>query len=761
MKKLFLLPIAVVLAFAVSCEKPMSEADRNAQVEREVQQRLAAERQAAEEERLAQQAADLQAREQALADSEAAGSRSTATSAATPRATQRATTSSASSSRSGNGRSPRSYDTFYRKLEPHGAWRETADYGYVWQPRQAQQSRNWRPYTEGRWAYTDAGWTWISDEPFGWATYHYGRWTRLRGVGWVWVPGEEWAPAWVSWRTSDQHVGWAPLPPEARFERRTGIKRWADSYYDIDVDEYVFIPNEEIGSRNISRAVVPVERNVTIVNQTTNVTNITYSNTTVINEGPDYEQLRGRSREPLRRMRIERQYDIEEEQSPRPSITGEVIAMMTPLFTARAVQRPQTVGAPIQQAAVERGPTLSGANQAEVERARAKMRAEATPPPDAPPKRFEKPVVAEGTPEPASTAAAVSASATPAPTATPVATATHSPQATTPTPTAAATASPSPMPTSSPRSTPVATPTATPTPTPAVKETPTPKPILKETPTPTATSTPVATVTATPTPRATATPIPSATPTPTPTATPTPAAAVVTSPAPTAPTVRGTPLPSPTASPDTDKEAEGGEDPPSVKDPPTANTALTGQDARQQRGTDRAEQLRKRDEARNERIRKMAEAVSPAPSAAPPLATPPAAFTPRPGLSSRAAAPTPASAVTPEDVLDPPREATPFPKKPLPAATPPVATATATVAPLMTPPRPLVTPSPADAAAEPTPVTRKTTSRASDVDSDATPTPSPSPTPNAPKKPKGGAEPSEDTDVPESPEATPEGASEP
>ena len=123
------------------------------------------------------------------------------------RSTRRAAASADSSS-------PRSYDTFYRKLEPYGGWRETTDYGYVWQPEQAQRSRDWRPYTDGRWAYTDAGWTWVSDEPFGWATYHYGRWTRLRGVGWVWVPGDEWAPAWVSWRKSDRHLGWAPLPPE-------------------------------------------------------------------------------------------------------------------------------------------------------------------------------------------------------------------------------------------------------------------------------------------------------------------------------------------------------------------------------------------------------------------------------------------------------------------------------------------------------------------------------------------------------------------
>src|SRR5207245_161040 len=80
--------------------------------------------------------------------------------------------------------------------------------GDVWQPGQAQ-SRTWRPYTDGHWVYTDVGWTWVSEEPFGWATYHYGRWTRLRNIGWVWVPGDEWAPAWVSWRKSSDYVGWA------------------------------------------------------------------------------------------------------------------------------------------------------------------------------------------------------------------------------------------------------------------------------------------------------------------------------------------------------------------------------------------------------------------------------------------------------------------------------------------------------------------------------------------------------------------------
>ena len=102
----------------------------------------------------------------------------------------------------------------------------------------------------------------------------------------MWVPGDEWAPAWVSWRTSKDYVGWAPLPPEARFDRRSGIHNWADSYYDIGPDQYSFVSNDEFGSDNVRRSVVPAERNMTIVIETTNVTNITFANTFIVNEGP-------------------------------------------------------------------------------------------------------------------------------------------------------------------------------------------------------------------------------------------------------------------------------------------------------------------------------------------------------------------------------------------------------------------------------------------------------------------------------------------
>ncbi|MDB5615497.1 MAG: hypothetical protein JWQ22_3150, partial [Devosia sp.] len=102
---------------------------------------------------------------------------------------------------------------FFDQLEPHGVWVKHAKYRYVFCPTGVDAS--WRPYTQGRWLYLEGrGWYFASDEPFAWATYHYGRWFADRSLGWCWVPGTKWAPAWVSWRQSDNVVGWAPLPPE-------------------------------------------------------------------------------------------------------------------------------------------------------------------------------------------------------------------------------------------------------------------------------------------------------------------------------------------------------------------------------------------------------------------------------------------------------------------------------------------------------------------------------------------------------------------
>jgi hypothetical protein len=385
MKKFFALSAVIAAIALFSCQKQQTEAERNAEVERQVQERLAAEHQAEQQQQLQQRQADLDVREKALAEKENR-------TVATPARRERPESEPVTRQRAVSGARPTSgYSTFYTKLEPHGAWLETSDYGYVWQPREAESSRSWRPYTNGRWVYTDAGWTWISQEPFGWATYHYGRWTRLRGIGWVWVPGNQWAPAWVSWRKSNDYVGWAPLPPEARFDQRTGIHNWSDNYYDIGPDQYCFVPTREFGAQRIESTIVPPERNVTIVNQTTNVTNITYNNTTVVNEGPNYDEIRTQSREPMQRLHLERNVSVDVNvEAPRPLVQGETVIVAAPVISApQANERPRTVRQNVTRVTVDLGWAAIGDHEA-AKKTRDKMKLEAAPPSNAPSKKFVK-----------------------------------------------------------------------------------------------------------------------------------------------------------------------------------------------------------------------------------------------------------------------------------------------------------------------------------------------------------------------------------
>lgn len=102
-------------------------------------------------------------------------------------------------------------EVFESGLADHGEWVTSARHGRVWRPLRVAAS--WQPYLYGEWVWTGGGWFWLTDEPWGWATYHYGRWAYDAELGWIWVPGFVWAPAWVAWRVCDGFVGWAPLYP--------------------------------------------------------------------------------------------------------------------------------------------------------------------------------------------------------------------------------------------------------------------------------------------------------------------------------------------------------------------------------------------------------------------------------------------------------------------------------------------------------------------------------------------------------------------
>ena len=134
--------------------------------------------------------------------------------------------------------------------------------------------------------WTDSGWYWVSDEPWAWATYHYGRWDYDSYYGWVWVPDTEWGPSWVEWREGDEYVGWAPLPPGARYG--------PDGYvfareHPIHDNFFVFVQIGHFAEPCHRRTVIV--NNTTIINKTVNITKITRVNNVVINNGPRVENI--------------------------------------------------------------------------------------------------------------------------------------------------------------------------------------------------------------------------------------------------------------------------------------------------------------------------------------------------------------------------------------------------------------------------------------------------------------------------------------
>jgi hypothetical protein len=184
---------------------------------------------------------------------------------------------------------------FHDRLAVHGDWIHLEPHGWVWTPR--HMAHGWRPYTVGHWAYTDCDWTWVSDEPWGWATYHYGRWAFDPSYGWVWVPDPVWGPAWVAWRSGGGFVGWAPLPP--------GIDvSIGDVDISLDPFAFAFVESRFLVEPALLRHVLPVVRNVTLLPATRNFTRYTIVNGVYSNHGVDVKEVERASGRAITRLRL-------------------------------------------------------------------------------------------------------------------------------------------------------------------------------------------------------------------------------------------------------------------------------------------------------------------------------------------------------------------------------------------------------------------------------------------------------------------------
>ncbi len=210
---------------------------------------------------------------------------------------------------------------YYEPLAPYGTWIDLEGMGWCWQPRTVVINHDWRPYCDGgNWVYSDLGWCWNSSYTWGWAPFHYGRWHHHDRHGWVWFPDRVWGPAWVCWRNSEAHCGWAPLPPGAVFVagrgwRFNGVSVGVDFDFHLGLGHFNFVEIGHLNERNPRLHLIESNRAREIWGRTVVVNNHTLGpNNTLINHGVEVARVSAASGHPIRTVPIQE----------RPVVAGRV-----------------------------------------------------------------------------------------------------------------------------------------------------------------------------------------------------------------------------------------------------------------------------------------------------------------------------------------------------------------------------------------------------------------------------------------------------
>lgn len=144
-------------------------------------------------------------------------------------------------------------------LDGYGVWQTSPELGPYWKPKHVNP--DWAPYRFGRWAWTESwGWAWIDDAPWGFAPFHYGRWTELEG-SWVWAPGKSraspaFAPALVVFLNARK--------PESQFSR--WLEKAGVAWLPLSPDE-IYLPANRLTRGYVLRLNAPVQR-ASGINQT-------------------------------------------------------------------------------------------------------------------------------------------------------------------------------------------------------------------------------------------------------------------------------------------------------------------------------------------------------------------------------------------------------------------------------------------------------------------------------------------------------------
>ncbi len=279
------------------------------------------------------------------------------------------------------------YDYFYKELSPHGEWVEVSakDLGidikpgtalnesdadsrflskilgiktvyaqtgeqllnlFVWRPAKEltetmiEESgvEEYTPYLNGQWVYTDEGWYFKANTPQEDLTSHYGRWSKDEELGWVWLPGKTYSPAWVDWRQNDDYVAWAPVPPGTYIENdAVNVKE------QINENRYTIVEKKNMTEPSVYkyRYQYVENKNKIMIKEMTKTDGVMIKEKTVINKGPDVSDIEKKSGKKIETVKIKKVKTKEES-----GITKEGINVFTPELKKSKEKKNEPVSKP-------------------------------------------------------------------------------------------------------------------------------------------------------------------------------------------------------------------------------------------------------------------------------------------------------------------------------------------------------------------------------------------------------------------------------
>ncbi|MBN1633633.1 MAG: hypothetical protein JW917_05665 [Ignavibacteria bacterium] len=244
------------------------------------------------------------------------------------------------------------YDYFYKELSPHGEWIEVSakDIGieikpeetslegestsgflsdilgvktvyaqtgeelfnlFVWRPAnelaetmiEESSVKEYTPYLNGQWVYTDEGWYFKANTPQEDLTCHYGRWSQDEELGWVWLPGKTYSPAWVDWRQNEDYVAWAPIPPGTYIENEAvNVKE------QINENRYTIVEKKSMTEPSVYkyRYQYVENKNKIMIKEMTKTDGVMIKEKTVINKGPDVSDIEKKTGKKIEQVKIKK-----------------------------------------------------------------------------------------------------------------------------------------------------------------------------------------------------------------------------------------------------------------------------------------------------------------------------------------------------------------------------------------------------------------------------------------------------------------------